>query len=153
MPLVVAPIRLALGILALAAAGLTGLSGERALVAFAFGTCVMMLAALADPRARLLQQRDPAEPVPAQAEYASRLEIARHAVFPSTVGVAVLAAIALVFGAILAAVLAGALAGMGLAAFVVAVQLAANERREGVELYAEIGGGRRRFTRRRDRRT
>ena len=150
MPLLVAPIRLGLGALGLVGARLAGLDGERALITFAFGAGVMMVTALGDPRARVLAPRAEPEPVPAEAAYASRLEVAARAVFPSTVGVAVLTGVALAFEPLLASVLAGLLAGMGLAALVSLAQLASSERRDGVELYAEVGRGRRVFTRPRD---
>ena len=147
VPLLVAPIRLALGALGVVGARLAGLDADRALITFALGAGVMMVSALGDPRARLLGARGEPEPVPANAIFASPLEIAARAAFPSTVGVAVLAGVALAFEPVLASVLAGLLAGMGLAALVSIVQLASEERRAGVELYAESGRGRRRFIR------
>ena len=145
--MLVAPIRLTLGALGVVGARLAGLDGERALITFAFGAGVMMVTALGDPRARVLAPRAEPDPVPPEAAYASRVEIAARAVFPSTIGVAVLTGVALAFEPLLASVLAGLLAGMGLAALISLAQLASSERRDGVELYAELGRGRRRFTR------
>ena len=65
VPLLVAPIRLALGALGLVGARLAGLDGERALVTFALGAGVMMVTALGDPRARVLGPKGQPEPVAA----------------------------------------------------------------------------------------
>jgi hypothetical protein len=69
-----------------------------------------------DPRARF--RRAPAEPaeLPAGASVAPAWLHAFHAALPSTVGVSVLAAVALAFQPALTALLAGILAGLGLAA-------------------------------------
>ena len=67
--------------------------------------------------------------------------------FPSTVGVSILAASALAFDARLAAVLAGFLAGMGLASLAHAARLLAWERREHVRVLVDRGGGGRVYVR------
>jgi hypothetical protein len=78
--------------------------------------------------------------VPAEARYESKFELARAGIFPSTVGVSMLAAAALAFDRTLGALLAGALAGMGLAALAGGARIAEQERRDRVELFAERGG-------------
>ena len=62
------------------------------------------------------------------------------ALFPSTVGVTLLAAAALAVDPRLAAILAGALAGMGTASLAYGVQLAWWEWRRGVRLLTGPGG-------------
>ena len=64
---------------------------------------------------------------------------------PSTVGVAVLAAISLAFQPILAAVLAGILAGLGIVGLVSCVEVALWERQAGAQLYADIAVHTRRY--------
>ena len=112
----VAPIRLAAGALGLVAARAAGASAGQALVAFAVGTLGFAFAALADPRRRFFAPREEPRPAPAGAQYESRLEAAAGAIFPSTVGVALLAAVALARAPTLSALLAGGIAGMGVAA-------------------------------------
>jgi hypothetical protein len=64
---------------------------------------------------------------------------------PSTAGVAVLAAISLVFEPILAAVLAGILAGMGIVSLVSCVEVALWERRSDAQLLADADVHTRRY--------
>jgi hypothetical protein len=112
----VAPLRLALGVAWLVAARVAGASAGPAFAAFGIGAAAVAFAALNDPRARLLR-RDP-KPLPEGEPV--RLDPAwRHAVsalFPSTVGLSLLAAIALAPQPVLAALLGGASAGLGVAA-------------------------------------
>jgi hypothetical protein len=113
----VIPIRFALGGVWVVAAILTGLDRAPALLAFAVGLLGITFLALNDPRARF--QRD-AEPIaaPVGVVVAPRWEQAVSATIPSTVGVSILAAIALVPQPILAALLGGVSAGLGLAALI-----------------------------------
>jgi hypothetical protein len=138
--LVLTPIRLGLGLAGLGAAALVGSPGP-ALLAFALGTLGAAIALSADPR----YSRDrlgEVPPMPPNPRYASRREIAVAGIFPSTAGVAVLTAIALVFDATLAALLAGVLAGMAVSGFSAWVNLDAIERRNGYRLYVERAGKR-----------
>jgi hypothetical protein len=138
--LVLTPIRLALGVAGLAAAGLAGVPGPVAL-AFAVGALGATIALSADPRySRDLLGEVP--PLPPNPRYASRLEIALAGVFPSTVGVAVLTAVALFFDATLAGLLAGVLAGMAASGFIAWLNLDAIERRHDYRLYVERPGKR-----------
>ena len=59
--------------------------------------------------------------------------------YPSTIGVSVLTAIALPIDAGLAAVMAGLLGGMALGGLMFGVELAAWERSQGVRLFAAPG--------------
>ncbi len=110
--LLVAPIRIALGVVWLVAARLAGASGAAALLAFLGGGFVLVFSAFNDPRARFLR-RDAPRPAPPDAVVAPRLRQALQATVPSTVGVSVLAAIAIVPQPVLAAFLGGISAGLG----------------------------------------
>ena len=114
----VIPIRLALGALWLVGARVMGLATAPALLAFAVGVLGITFAALNDPRARF--RREEAEPVdaPPDAIVAPRWRQALAATLPSTVGVSILAAIAVVPQPTLAALLGGVSAGLGLAALI-----------------------------------
>ena len=138
--LVLTPIRLGLGLAGLGASTLLGRSGP-ALLAFGVGTLGATIALSADPRySRDLLGEVP--PLPPDALFVSRREIALRGVFPSTVGVAVLMGIALFFDATLAAVLAGVLGGMAAAGFIAWLNLEAIERRNDYRLYIERPGKR-----------
>jgi hypothetical protein len=138
--LVLTPIRLGLGLAGLGAAALIGRPGPAAL-AFGVGTLGAAIALSADPRySRDLLGDVP--PVPEDARYASRLEIAAAGIFPSTAGVAVLTGIALFFDATLAALLAGVLAGMAASGFIAWLNLDTIERRQNYRLYLDRPGKR-----------
>jgi hypothetical protein len=119
--LLVAPIRVVLGLVWLVAARLVGAGGAASLLAFLGGGFAVCFAAFNDPRARFLRRREP-EPAPADAVVAGRLRQALQATLPSTVGVSVLAAIALVPQPVLSAFLGGISAGLGLAGILAAVR-------------------------------
>lgn len=114
----VIPIRVGLGIAWLVAARIAGAGSAPALLAFVVGTFGLMFAALNDPRSRLVHgEVEPLE-LPATATVAPHWRQGVAASFPSTVGVSILAAIAVVPQPVLAALLGGASAGLGLAALV-----------------------------------
>jgi hypothetical protein len=112
--LFVTPIRLGLAVVWLAAARAAGSPAAGALLAFAGGAFVIAFTLFNDPRARFLRRDDP-KPAPTDATIASRLRQALGATLPSTLGVSVLAAIALFFEPTLTALLGGISAGLGLA--------------------------------------
>jgi hypothetical protein len=114
--LLIAPLRLVLSIVFLAAARAAGGATGATLLAFAAGAFAMAFLVPNDPRARF--RRAPGEPadLPADASVAPAWRHALHAALPSTVGVSVLAAVTLAFQPTLTALLAGILAGLGLAA-------------------------------------
>lgn len=118
--LLIAPLRLVLSLVWLGAARAVGAANGAALLAFAAGAFGTVFLASNDPRARF--RRDGGDPVqlPDDARVAPAWLHAAHAAFPSTVGVSVLAAVALAFQPELTALLAGVLAGLGLAALLVA---------------------------------
>ena len=114
----VIPIRLGLGVALLGAARLAGAETGPALLAFVVGVLGITFVIFNDPRARFLRRDvDPID-APRDALVAPRWRQALAATLPSTVGVAVLACIALVPQATLAALLAGVEAGLGVAALV-----------------------------------
>ena len=131
---VLAPIRGGLSAIAVVAAVLVGASPENALLAWAFGAFMVSIVLAGDPRGR---RTTAPEPLPADAIPESWAQIARTDVFPSTVGVALLAAAALAFDPVLAGVLAGILGGMALMTLVSRVQLAVAERRFRGVLFVE----------------
>jgi len=141
--LVVAPIRLALGIALVAAAIAFGASRGAAGLAFAAGAFGLAFSALADPRRRFLAAKGEPEPLPEDSSVEGRLELARAMVYPSTVGVSALAVLALALGqGVLAALLAGALAGMGLAAALGGADLLLRERERRLAVFADRRAGR-----------
>jgi hypothetical protein len=141
--LVLAPIRLALGLLGLLAAALIG-QPRSATGAFTLGALGGLIALSADPRYSRDRLRETV-PLPPGVRHVSRLRIAAFGVFPSTVGVSALALVALVFDPTLAALLAGILLGMALAGLAAWLNLDAIERRQSYRLYVERGDGKRVF--------
>jgi hypothetical protein len=118
--LLVAPLRLVLSGVFLVAARAAGAASGPALLAFAAGAFGIAFVASNDPRARFRRASgEPAE-LPADASVAPPWLHAVHAALPSTVGVSVLAAVALPFQPALTALLGGILAGLGLAALLTA---------------------------------
>ena len=87
-----------------------------------------------DPRGR---RTAAPEPLPGEAVPESWAQIARTDVLPSTLGVALLTSVALVFDPVLAGILAGILGGMAMMTMVSLVQVAAAERRLRGVLYVE----------------
>jgi len=116
--LLVIPIRFALGAAWFVAARLAGLAATSAMLAFVSGALVVTFVLLNDPRSRFLNRNvDPAD-APPEAVVAPRWRQALRATMPSTVGVSILAAIALVPQPALAALLGGISAGLGIAALI-----------------------------------
>lgn len=137
--LAIAPIRLALAGVGLAAAIVAGATTASALLAFGATTVGTLLLVIADPRARFFSiPEDPPE-APAEATEDGLGQLALGAAFPSTIGVTLLLGVTLVAEPTLAAVMAGILAGLGLAALAGAVELHMLERRAGVRLFVERG--------------
>jgi hypothetical protein len=129
---VLAPIRGGLSVLGLVASVLVGAHSENALVAWVLGAILVSIVLTGDPRGR----RDPVpEPLPSGAVPESWTQIARTDVVPSTVGVALLTCIALLFEAVLASLLAGILGGMALMTVVSRLRVALAERKLGGALY------------------
>jgi hypothetical protein len=118
--LLVAPLRLVLAVVWLVAARVASASGDPSLLAFGAGAFVIAFVASNDPRARFRRgSGEPAE-LPVDARVAPAWLHAVHAAFPSTVGVTLLAAVALAFRPTFTALCAGILAGLGVAALAAA---------------------------------
>ena len=116
--LLVIPIRLGLGVLWLIGARLAGAGGGPALLAFGLGALGIAFVIFNDPRSRFAHgEVEPLE-LPAGALEAPKWRQALAASLPSTVGVSILAAIALATRPTLAALLGGVCAGLGLAAVI-----------------------------------
>jgi hypothetical protein len=112
----VIPIRLGLGLLLLGAARLAGAQNGPALLAFVIGIFGITFVIFNDPRARFAGgEVDPLD-LPDDAVIAPLWRQALGATMPSTIAVAVLAAVALFPQPTLAALLAGVEAGLGAAA-------------------------------------
>jgi hypothetical protein len=141
-PLVVAPIRLGVGLLGALGAALRGLSWSVAAAAFVLGAGAFAFSALADPRRRFFRVKEEAEPVPADASFEPLARIAVAATYPSTLGLAILTAVSLAFNAALAAVLAGGAAGLGVAGAITGAQIALRERADAVRFFTEARGTR-----------
>jgi hypothetical protein len=114
--LLIAPLRLALSVVWLVAARADGAGSGATLVAFVAGAFASAFLVANDPFAPFRKARDKAAELPADAAVAPAWRHVVHAALPSTAGVSVLAAIALVFQPALTVLLAGLLAGMGVAA-------------------------------------
>lgn len=135
--LLVAPVRVALGLAGLGAAAAAAERAEAALLAFLLGAFAILILILADPRRSFFRLKETPPAPPPGARYAGRLETALHAAFPSTVGVAALTAASAPFRPELAALLAGVLAGMGLASGTSGAQFRLRERAQGATLYVD----------------
>lgn len=139
-------IRFALGGIVLVAALAAGARPRSAVAGFALGAAFLAFAALADRRGVLLRRAAEPEPLPAGALAERWWRVAWRLMLPSTVVVTALAVVTLAAGSlVLGAILGGAVAGLGLAAAVGGVRLAAWERERGVRLFWEQGGAGRRF--------
>jgi hypothetical protein len=118
----VTPIRVALGLAWLAAARLAGASASGAILAFGGGAFVTAFSLFNDPRRRFLPETEE-RPFPADAVVAPVVRQALSATLPSTVGVSVLAAIALAFQPALTALLGGISLGLGVAGLLAGLRL------------------------------
>ena len=131
---VLAPIWGGLSALGVVAAMLAGARPGSALLAWAFGAIMVSIVLAGDPRGR---RNTAPEPLPGEAVAESWAQIARTDVLPSTVGVALLTSVALVFDPIQAGLLAGILGGMTLMTMVSLVRVTVAERSLGGVLYVE----------------
>ncbi len=137
----ITPVRLVLGVVLLVAATAAGAGPGATALAFAVGAGVVAFAALADRRALVLRGDVEPEPLPDDAVQERRLRVVVAAAFPSTFGVSVLGAIALVAGKdVLGALLGGVVAGLGIASGVGLVQLVMWERERGACLSVASDG-------------
>ena len=114
----VIPIRAGLGIVWLVAAIVAGAGARPALIGFVIGALGCAFALLNDPRSRLLYAKREPSPYPDGASLDSALRHIWTALLPSTLGVNILAAVAVVPQPELTAILGGVSAGLGLAALI-----------------------------------
>jgi hypothetical protein len=114
--LLVIPIRILLGVVWLVGARLAGSRGGPALLAFGIGALGIAFLIFNDPRSRFVQGEVEPLDLPEDARVAPRWRQAIGAMLPSTVGVSILAGIAVATRPTLAALLGGVSAGLGLAA-------------------------------------
>jgi hypothetical protein len=144
--LLIGIVRLVLATGGLAAAIAVGPTARAGAALFAAGAVVVLVAIMSGRRGRLVWLRlQEAEPLTGEARLEPRRLAVARAAYPSTIGLTVLIAIALVLQPSLAALLAGILAGIGGAALGFAVQLAAWERQRGARVLAEPRKGGRVF--------
>jgi hypothetical protein len=143
--LLMAPIRIGLGVVLLGASFAGDERPRPVGAAFLVGAVFITFAALADRRSLLLRagELEP-EPLPAGAVRDPYWRIAVTAALPSTIGLSVLSVIALAAGnEVLGALLAGSVAGLGIATLIGLFPLLVWERKRAVRLY--VGPHGRRF--------
>jgi len=146
--LLIAPVRLALGLIGLGLARVRGLDGGLAVGLFALGLGILLFSVVASVRRRRDWARiAAAEPAPPDARIESRGRSLVTATYPSTIGLTVLTGIALATNPRLAALLAGLLAGLAVAALWFAARLAAWERERHGRVLVERGRRGRAFLR------
>jgi len=145
--LLIGALRLAIAVAALALARLRGLEPGSTAGLFALGCGLLLVALPASVTRRRPERRRPAEaqPLPPGMTPLPHRRALALAMYPSTIGLSAVTAVALVLSPPLAAVLAGILAGIGLAALYSAGQLALWEHELGGRLLAERGHGGRIF--------
>lgn len=117
-----APVRIGMGLLWLLVARLAGVAPASTVLSFGGGVFVIVFVAFNDPRAAFLRRSEP-QPFPAGASAASAAAQTWRALLPSTVGVSVLAFIAVWFEPVLAALLGGVSLGLGAAGLLRALQV------------------------------
>ncbi len=127
--LLIAAVRLALGVGGLVASTVRGLDPGPATALFAFGALILLLTVYGgDRRRRSALKFGAPEPIPAGARIESRGRGLARATYPSTIGLTALTAFALWPQPGLAALLAGILGGLGVMSLVGAARLASWER-------------------------
>jgi len=138
--LLVGPIRILLGAVGLGVARLGAAPAGSAGLAFTTAAAGMAIVVLKDPRRRFFERTE-VEPLPKSALFRNRVQAVASALYPSSLGLAVLVGIALGLGSdMLGVLLSGLLAGLGVAALVIGVDVLLRERRSGCRYYAGRGG-------------
>ena len=136
----IVPIRLALGFAFVGGARLLGVTSGGSARLFGLGAFIFALAMLTSRRRRLFWHRaEEATPIDAAAPVADWAWTISRSMFPSTLAMTALTALALPFNPALAALLAGVLAGMGVVGLVFAVELVLWERGRNSRLLATTG--------------
>ncbi len=138
--LLIGGLRLVLAFVAVGLARARGVDPGPAAGLFAFGVGLLLISLPASMTRRSGRPRDvEARPLPDDAAVMPHRRALVFAMYPSTIGLSAVTAIALVVSPELAAVLAGILAGLGLAALYSAGQLMLREHELGGRLFAERG--------------
>jgi hypothetical protein len=135
----VTPLRFGLAAAVLLAAIAAGATGQSARVAFVFGLVGGAGLVLGDPRRRMLRREVVLPPAPDEFDLEEPWWSSLRQLFPSSLGLTVLGAVALAFNPVLSAVLAGVTAGLGVAGLIAAVQVWLEERRLGGQLLRLAG--------------
>ena len=125
----VTPLRFALAAALLLAAVAVGAAGQSARVAFVLGLVGGAGFVLGDPRRRFLRREVVLQPAPDEFDLEEPGRSAVRQLFPSSLGLTALGAVALAFNPVLSAVLAGVTGGLGIAGLVAAAQVWLEERR------------------------
>jgi len=138
--LLIGGLRLVLAVVALALTRARGVDGGQAGLLFALGGGLLLIALPANVTRRAGRRRvAETQPLPDAAAVMPNRRALALAMYPSTIGLSAVTAVALVVRPELAAVLAGILAGLGLAALYSAAELALWERELGGRIYLERG--------------
>ena len=136
----IVPIRLGLGFVFLGGARALGVTAGGSARLFGLGAFLFALAMLTSRRRRLFWVRAAeATTIDAGAPVADWVWTIARSMFPSTLAVTALSAVALAANPALAALLAGILAGMGIVGLVFAVELLLWERNRNVRLLSTPG--------------
>jgi hypothetical protein len=134
--LLIVPVRLVLALAGLTGARVRGVSSGSSVALFGFAAGLTLFMLLASRRRRLFWQHVadavPLDPVVPVAGWAQTVA---EAMYPSTIGLTILTAIALPIDAELAAFLAGILAGLGLSALLWGLEIVTWERQRGLRLF------------------
>jgi hypothetical protein len=143
---IVSSLRLLLGAAGLVGASLDGLRTRSLLAEAAFGGVLFLFAVFIPGGRRAPWAADGAAvPLLGAVEAEPRWRTAIIAAYPSTVGVAVLSAIAFAFDVRLVALLAGVLVGMGLGSLGAAARVLQREREQRIRLYLDRRSPARRY--------
>jgi hypothetical protein len=138
--LLIAGLRLAIAVAELALARVRGLDPGPAAALFGFGVGLLLIALPASSTRRPGRRRlADAQPLPPGVTPVPHRRALALAMYPSTIGLSAVTAVALVVKPELAAALAGILAGLGLAALYSAGQVILWEHELGGRLFAERG--------------
>jgi hypothetical protein len=136
--LLIAGLRLVLAVAGTAAAVARGIDRGAAFGLLVLGVFVLLLAVYGgDRRRRSAMKFEEPKPLPADARFAGRLRTLGHAAYPSTIGLAVLVAIALALQPGLAALLAGLLAGLAVMSLIGLARLSSWEAGRGTRFYVD----------------
>ncbi|HEY7017814.1 MAG TPA: hypothetical protein VH297_05045 [Gaiellaceae bacterium] len=136
--LLIAAVRLVLGVAGLVASIAFGVEPGAALGIFVFGVLILLLAVYGGGRRHrtALKFADP-DPAPADARIESRSRGLARAMYPSTIGLTVLTAVSLWPQPGLAALLAGLLAGLAVMSLIGAARLTSWERMRRARILVE----------------